>query len=217
MPVMKLLSSLFLAALGALSGCSNQGALGQAAIGQGGSGAGGVVTGFDAPVAAGASVTIAVDLSLQGGGAPPLTLLSANEDVLTVAGETLTGVTPGIATLLLTSEGSVVLDFTAIWVQSASELALQRLTDDGAVLGEIQGDLGLVVGDSVPVSVSALSATQPLVGAPPATWSADPPIVALLDEGILGRERVVAQAAGTTTVTVSALKLTKSFVVEVTP
>lgn len=216
---MRFASTLLVMVLYAAPGCADQGALGQSSITQG-CPAGDAQChpeGIDAPIAAGASVNVAVDLSLQGGGAPPLTLISANEDVLTAEGQTLTGVAPGIASLLYTSEGSVVLDFTTIWVQSASALVIERRADDGAIIAEMPGDLGLLVGDEVAVSVSARSSTQPLVGVPPATWSADPAVVTLLDEGIPGRQRLAARAPGKTVVTVSALGLSRSFSVEVTP
>jgi hypothetical protein len=212
-------SFVFFAALGVLSGCSNQGALGQAVVGSGcpASNPSCGAAGLDAPVAAGVGVTLAVELTLQGGGAPPLTLLSGNDEVFTVSGQTLTGVGSGVASLLFTAPDGIVLDFTTVWVQMASALVLQRRTADGAILGDMPGSLQLLAGDAVPVSVSARSGTQPLSGAPPATWSADPTVVSILDEGIPGRARLVARAPGKATVTVSALGLQQSFTVEVLP
>jgi hypothetical protein len=85
-------------------------------------------------------------------------------------------------------------------------------------VGEIQGNLGLLVGDTVTVAVSAVSSTQPLTGAAPTTWSVDDPtVVSVLDVGIVGQGSVIARAAGKTTVTASALGLQQSFTVEVTP
>src|SRR5689334_19408752 len=112
---MRCFSFLFFTALGALSGCSNNGALGQAAVGCPASRPSCAASGLEAPVAIGAGVTVTVDLSLQGGGAPPLVLLSANEEVFTLTGQTLRGVGPGVASLLFTAEDGVVLDFTAVW------------------------------------------------------------------------------------------------------
>src|SRR5690242_228543 len=127
---MRIFSFLFLTALGALSGCSNQGALGQAAVDPGcpATRPSCAASGLEAPVAMGASVTVSVDLTLQGGGAPPLVLLSGNEEVFTFSGQTLTGVGRGVASLLFTANDGVVLDFTAVWVQMASALSIQRRT-----------------------------------------------------------------------------------------
>jgi hypothetical protein len=161
---------------------------------------------------------LSVDLMLQGGGQPPLELTSTDEQVFTVAQQTLTGVGPGLATLLLTSEKSVVVDFIAVWVQQPSSIAVSRVSADGKDAGEIQGALGLLVGDAVTVAVSPLSFTEALAGTAPATWSAaDSTIVSVLDEGIVGRASVVGRAPGKTTVTVSALGLRQTFAVEVTP
>ena len=216
---MRCFSFLFFTALGVLSGCSNGGALGQAAVDPGcpASRPSCAASGLEAPVAMGAGVTVTVDLSLQGGGSPPLVLVSANEEVFTFTGQTLTGVGPGVASLLFTAEDGLVLDFTAVWVQMATALSIQRRTEDGAILGEIPGTLQLLTGDAARLSVSARSATQPLSGAPPATWSADPSVVSLLDEGIPGQARLVARAPGKTMVTASALGLQQAFAVEVVP
>ncbi len=123
-----------------------------------------------------------------------------------------------MATLLLVSEESVVLDFVAVWVQQPAALAVSRLSEDGTDLGEVAGGIGLLAGETVSLAVSALSTTEPLAGAPPTTWSvADPSIVTVLDQGILGRESIVGRAPGKTTVTALSLGLQQSFEVEVTP
>jgi hypothetical protein len=209
------------ALLPALAGCGGSGgALGNASVSQGCAGSTlpcQSASDFNAPLAVGASVTVSVDLMLQGGGQPPLELTSTDPQVFTVAQQTLTGVGPGLATLLFTSQKSVVVDFIAVWVQAPSAIAVS-LVSNGASAGEIQGDVGLLVGDRVGVAVSPLSMTQALVGTAPATWSvADPTIVSVLDEGIVGRATVVGRAAGKTTVTASALGFQQPFTVEVTP
>src|SRR5689334_5279158 len=116
---MRFLSLLVITALGVLSGCANQGALGQSDLTQGcpPSDSGCNPAALDGPVAMGASVTLAVSLDLNGGGSPPITLVSGDEGVFTVSGQTLTGVGPGVASLLFAAEQSVVLDFTSVWVE----------------------------------------------------------------------------------------------------
>lgn len=212
-------SLLFVTALGGLSGCSNSGALGQATLGQGcpSSRPSCAVSGLDAPVASGADVTLSVDLSLNGGGAPPLAFVSADEDVFTVSGPTLHGVGPGVASLLITAEEGVVLDFTAVWVQLPTALFIQRRNEDDLFVGEIPGTLQLLAGDRVGLSVSARSNSQPLAGTLPVTWSADPAVVTILEDGAPGQARLVARGPGKTKVTASALGLEQSFAVEVLP
>jgi hypothetical protein len=206
-----------------LAGCDTaaSGALGQSSISQGCAGSTLPCAGasdLQAPLAVGTSVDLSVDLELQGGGEPPIQLVSTEPSVFTVAQQTLTGVSPGRGTLLLVSEENVVLDFVAMWVQEPASLAVSRLSADGADLGEVPGELGLVVGDSVSVAVSTLSLTEPLSGRPKVAWSvADPSVASVVDAGVLGVGSVVARAPGSTQVTASALGLETSFAVEVTP
>jgi hypothetical protein len=208
--------------LGALCGCANEGALGQSMIGQKSPGCGAgdncPSLAFDAPIAVGASLPLDIDLSLKGGGAPPLTLVSGNESVFRAEGLTLTGVGPGVASVLITSEEDVVLDFTAIWVQQPTGLALQRRAADGTALGDVPAKLGLSKGDSVLVSVSAVSSSkQALAGTAPADWKADTDAVSIETDVPDGQARLVAHAAGKATITVSALGLQRAFEVEVAP
>ncbi len=203
----------------ALAGCSESGALGQASI-QGGC-AGSTLpcasaSEVDAPLAVGASMPISVNLNVAGGGQPPLDLVSTDTTVFTVAQETVMGVGPGLATLLISSEGEVI-DFVAVWVQKPTAISVSRLSSSEADIGEIPGDLGLLVGDTITVAVGPVGSNQALTGTAPTTWTvADPTIVTALDEGVVGRANLVARAAGTTTVTASAFGLEQSFTVEVT-
>lgn len=203
-------------ALGALAGCANDGALGQSQVSPSGEGES-APGGFEAPVAVGGSQLVDVHVTLQGSTSPPLTLLSGNESIFTVEGQTLVGTGPGVASLLITTQEAIVLDFIHVWIQSATDLALQRRADDGALMGPMPSKIQLLADDEIHVSVSALSLTQPLLGAPSATWSADPEIVTLLDEGIPGRIRVVARKEGKTEVGCKAFGLETSFTVEVMP
>lgn len=218
-PRMRFLTLSIILGTGALAGCAEGGALGQSSVSQAcaASDAQCHLKGLDAPVAVGATQPLDINIEIKGSSAPPITLLSANEEVFTVSGQTMTGTGPGVASLLVTSEKSVVLDFIHLWVQTATGLALTRRAEDGSVIGDMPGKIQLLAGDEIRVSAAALSSTQPLLGTPPATWSADANVVSLLDEGVPGRVRVVAHAAGKTTVTCAALDLTQSFDVEVMP
>jgi hypothetical protein len=203
-----------------LVACDGEGALGQAAVNQGcdPSDPSCQKLALDAPIAVGASLPLAINLSLQGGGSPPLTLVSGNDDVFTISGQTLTGEGTGAASLLVTSEGDLVLDFTTIWVQLAGGLVVDRRSADGALLGEVKETLELVPAEEAVVSVTATSTSkQPLLGAPFATWSSDSPAVTVVDDGVQGQARLVARAAGPATITVLAFGLQQSFDVEVTP
>ncbi len=207
----------------ALSGCGGddtRGAIGNASFDEGCAGstlpcdtAGAV----DAPVAVGASFPLQVSVMIMGSGQPPIQLSSTDAGVLTVSQQTVTGVGPGLATVLATSEGEVI-DFVSLWVQTPTGIAISRLDGAGNDAGEIAGPIGLLVGNTLGVSVSLVSTSQALSGTAETRWSVDDPSVAsVLDEGIPGRASVVARAAGTTTVTASLLGFQKSFALEVTP
>jgi hypothetical protein len=210
--------------LAALPGCGSattNGALDQSSITQGCAGSTlpcGSTSALTGPIAVGTSVTLSVDLALGGADQPPLQLVSSEPSILSVHGETVTGVAQGLSTLLLTTVEDVVIDFDAIWVQQPVALTLSSLSADGTNLGELSGNLGLVVGDDASVAVSTSSYFQPLLGTPETKWTvADPTIVSVVDGGVLGVANVVARAAGTTKVTASALGLDASFIVAVTP
>ncbi len=211
--------ALILAAV-ALVGCDGEGALGQATVNQGCDASDPTCQklSLDASLALGATLPLAIDLSLHGGGSPPLTLVSGDDEVFTVSGQNLTGEGSGAASLLVTSEGNVVLDFTTIWVQRAGGLVVERRSADGAALGELQDTLQLVPGDEAVVSVSATSTSQQaLLGEPFATWRSDSEAVTAVDDGVQGRARLVARASGSAEITVLAFGLEKHFAVEVTP
>jgi hypothetical protein len=205
--------SLSILLFGLLAACSNDGALGQATL-QSGCPANRPKCGapsFDAPLAAGASLPVAIDLRLLGGGAPPLTLISGDEGVFTVSASEIRGVAPGVASLLMTSGDGVVLDFTSLWVAKATGLELTREAEDGTAIGPMPGKLDLLVGDDAYVAVEPRSNTEPLIGALPVAFTADPAVVSVLDDGVPGRKRLVARAVGTTHVVVSAIGLEKRF------
>jgi hypothetical protein len=210
--------------LAALSGCgvasSTSGAIGNASFDRGCAGStlpcdtGSAV---DAALAVGASFPLQVNVSLMGSGQPPIQLASTDTAVLTVSQQTVTGVAPGLATVLATSGGEVI-DFVSLWVQLPVGIAISRLDGAGNDAGEILGPVGLLAGGTLDVSVSPVSPSLALSGSAPTTWSvSDPSVASVLDEGIFGRASVVARAAGTTTITASLLGFEKSFALEVTP
>jgi hypothetical protein len=202
-----------------VGGCGAEGGLGQAEFTPecGPSDLTCVVEGLEAPLAVGATLPVRVDLALQGSAAPPLTLETVDPAVFTVAGDRLTGMGAGTSALLVLAPERRVLDFLHVWVAAPAEAALQRWTDDGRALGEIEGALQLFVGDELILSPVLFSGLQRLSGSAPASWTADAALLAMADAGIAGRRRFVARQPGKTRIEAQVLGLSAAIEVEVLP
>lgn len=206
-------------ALAALGGCGTEGALGQSRINPScaPTDLACVVSGFDAPLAEGATIPVEVQLELQGSAAPELDLVSGDPAVFTVEGQRLRGARAGVAALLAVAPGDLVVDFLPVWVAQPSALVLHRRTRDGAETGPLPGKVQLLVGDELTVSVEAYSKAQRLMGEVESTWEADPQVLGVLEDGAANQRRLVARAPGSTTLAVSALTLGASLDLEVLP
>ncbi|AUX39655.1 uncharacterized protein SOCE26_010500 [Sorangium cellulosum] len=174
------------------------------------------VSGLDAPIATGASLPVDISVASQGSASPPLTFLSGDDGVFTVRGVRLDGIAPGVASLLVMT-GGIVVDFFHVWVETPDALFLHRHDGGGLDPGDLPGRIQLLVGDELVVSAEPYRGPQRLLGEADATWTSDPEVVQILDEGALHRRRLVARAAGATTVEVRALDLTTTLELEVLP
>jgi hypothetical protein len=174
------------------------------------------VSGLDAPIATGASLPVDVSITSQGSAAPPLTFISADPTVFTVSGIHLDGISPGVASLLVMTGGTVV-DFFHVWVQTADTLLLHRRTAEGVEVGALPEHVQLLVGDELVISAELYRGAQRMLGDAEATWTADPSVAQLLEDGDRNERRVVARAAGTTTLEVGALDLAAAVELEVLP
>jgi len=173
------------------------------------------VSGLDGPIAVSASLPIHIAVTSQGSASPPLDFRSANTDIFTLNESRISGVGPGVASLLVMTEGNIVVDFFHVWVVSADKIGLHRRNEEGMDLDLAPTHIELLVGDELRLSAEPYEGSQRLLGELDATWSADETILKLLDEGVKGRRRIVAVAPGTTTIQVDALTLSTSLEVEV--
>ena len=174
--------------------------------------------GLRGPLAAGVSLPVEISLSLQGGGAPPLVLSSADPSVLVVEGSRLRGVTPGVAALLITTPDQRVVDFVHVFVEQATELVVVRRTHDGAELAPVTGSMQLVVGDDINLSAEPYAGDRRLAGEVVALWETpDPDVLQLLDAARPAQRRLRARAPGSTSVTVRTDSTTQTIQVEVLP
>jgi hypothetical protein len=174
-----------------------------------------VVSGFDAPLAEGATVPVDVRLDLQGSAAPELELVSGNPEVFNIEGQRLRGARAGVGALLAMAPGELVVDFLHVWVAQPSALLLHRRTEDGAEIGPLPGKVQLLVGDELTVSVEAYAKSQRLMGELESTWEAEETVVEVLEDGAFNQRRLVARAPGATTLQVSALTLGTALELEV--
>ncbi len=157
---------------------------------------------LDAPLAVGASIQPDVRMQLAGTASPTLVLVSARPTVVTANGGRLTGRAPGVSAILVTTKEGQVLDFYHLWVERASRATLHRLYDDGRDMGEVRGEMDLMVGESVVLTPRVYYRAQELAGTIEGQWSVDPPVASVLGQGIAERRRLVATAPGKATLTV---------------
>ncbi len=175
------------------------------------------VSGIDAPIAKGASLPIEVSVTSEGSATPPLAFVSANPAVFTVDDGRLHAVSPGLASMLITTEGDLVVDFLHVWIASADALRLHRVTRGGLSTSPLPAAMQMLVGDELTLVAAPHRGAQRLLGELDATFDVDPEVVTMLDEGVPGSRRFVAKAAGNTTVSVNALGIEVAVALEVLP
>jgi len=178
------------------------------------------VSGIDAPIAKGAALPIQVSVTSEGSATPPLSFVSANPAVFTIDEARIHAQAPGLASMLITTEGDLVVDFLHVWVAEADALKLHRVTQGGLQSSPLPAAMEVLVGDEITLVAAPHRGPQRLLGELDAVFAADPQVVTMLDEGVPGSRRIVATAAGETNVTVEALGIEVAValtVVEVKP
>jgi hypothetical protein len=185
------------------------GALSQACIGQG----------LDAPIARGSTVDLSVRYKVAGSSGPPTKLASANQAVLTTPSATrLEAIADGMSAVMFVGPQGEVIDLIHVFVQKPSELRINRYDDGGDLLGHVEAASQLLVGDDLNVAIEPFANGQPLLGNFALTYATtNAPIVSVIPDPVAGSYRVVARAAGTATVTFTALGLTATWQLEVLP
>lgn len=176
-----------------------------------------VAQGLNKPLAAGTTLPVDVTLDLQGSATPPITLVSGDETVLTVDGSTIKGEGPGLAALLITIPGNLVVDFFHIWVEQPTAIVLHERTYDGSDAGPVGESIELLVGDELNLSVEPFKGSQRLLGEPEATWTSDSPAIQVLTDGPKGRRRIIAKAEGKATIHAEAFGASADLALEVLP
>jgi len=173
-----------------------------------------VTTGLDGPIAAGGVLPLSIDVDALGTGTAAMTLLSADPGVLKAAGTEVVGVTPGVAALVMLSEGRAV-DFLHVFVVQPNRLGMHRI-DDGLERAELVDDVELLAGDELVLEAEPYRDSQRLLGHGTTTWTGGG-AVTLLRDGSPARRRIVARAPGEAQVAVSAFGFSRTLHITVLP
>lgn len=173
-----------------------------------------VTAGLDGPVAVGGVLPLSIDVDALGTSSAAMSLMSGDPRIIKTAGTEIVGLQPGVAALVMLSEGAAV-DFLHVYVAAPNRVGLQRI-EDGLVRQELTDQIELLVGDELIVEVAPYKDSQRLLGHATTTWNAGAPLT-LLKDGVPARRRVVARTAGETDITVTSFGFTKTLHVAVLP
>jgi hypothetical protein len=179
-----------------LGGCG-VGAMGQAVVSDACKGGDPACTrsGFDAPLALGATAHPEVRLGLRGSAGPGFHIESAAPSILAVDGSGVTGAGEGTSALLFVSDRGAVLDFLHVWVKKPDSLRLSA-SEAGSAMHPVSGPIELFPGESIRITAAPFADGQALLGSADAIWTVDPPIAMVLREGSDGERRLVAGDRG---------------------
>jgi hypothetical protein len=199
-----------------LVGCADTGALGNATVTPECSPTdfACVTTGLDGPIAAGGVLPLSIDADALGSSTATMTLLSADPSVLKAAGTEVVGVTPGVAALVMLSEGHAI-DFLHVFVVEPNRLGLHRV-DDGLERAELVDGVELLPGDELILEAEPYRDSQRLLGHGTTTWSGGG-AVSVLRDGAPARRRIVARTPGEADVVVGAFGFTRTLHITVLP
>jgi len=210
--------TLLLLAAASLAGCGTAGALGQATMFK--ECAAGETScrraAPAAPIAVGTRLRPTVSVDVAGSVMPVVALASSRQDVVAIEGGALVAKAPGMAAILISTADGTVIDFQHVWVAAPTAIVVERAAPDGAGVEEVVGPLELVAGDQVLLSAALLGGAQRLAGDGDLTWKVDGDgAIALLQDGVTGRRRLVARKPGAASITVASLGLTARLSIEV--
>jgi hypothetical protein len=217
-------SSFLLAAAASLAGCAGGGALGQGTLFRechaGDPACKSIAPA--APLAVGAHLRPAVEIEIAGTATPTVGIVSGEPDVLAAEDGVLRAVRPGVAPVLITADDGTVIDFVHVWVAAPTRIAVEEQTGRADTPEEVARPIQLVAGESRWLSPAIYGGAQRLAGAADVTWTADcggAPCtsVALLEDGALGRRRLVARSPGKARIALDGLGQHASIDVEVVP
>ncbi|MFO0567136.1 MAG: hypothetical protein U0263_15815 [Polyangiaceae bacterium] len=149
-----------------------------------------------APLAVGGTIHPNIRATLDGTASPSLLLVSGHPEIVSAEDGKLTGRSPGMTAILVTTREGVVVDFHHLWVERATRATLHRLYADGREMGEVSGHIDVILGEPLYLTPKLYFGAQELAGAVEGKWSVEPPLVHIYDEGVAQRRRLVAERPG---------------------
>jgi hypothetical protein len=173
-----------------------------------------VTAGLDGPIAVGGVVPLSLDTDTLGASTASMSLLSADPGVLKAAGTEVVGMAPGVAALVMLSEGAAI-DFLHVFVATPTRLGLHR-SDEGLVRSELVEEIELLTDDEMVIEALPYNDSQRLLGHTTSTWTAGT-TVSVLRDGTPGRRRIVARSPGETDLVVDAFGFSKTLHIKVLP
>lgn len=183
------------------------GALNQACIGQA----------LDAPLVLGGHLELAIDFQVGGSTGPPLLVETADPTILQAAASDLLATGEGASAVLFVGPDDQVVDFIHVWVTPADELRVLRWSETGSLLGRVQREIQLLVGDEILVSIEPFASAQPLLGNFALERAVTGTAVAIVPDPVAAWYRLVAREAGASAVTFSGVDLETTIDIEVLP
>ena len=168
--------------------------------------------GFDAPLAVGASVELALEVWTAPSTPPPL-VLEAATDALLVEGRTITATAEGTTAVLMLDPAGEVLDLLHVWSQEPDALVLVSVAEGGQLRDVTVQDM--TIGDTTDLSARFERDGTALMGMP--TFHVVVEGGSVRAERVGDLVRVRAQAAGSSTVRIETDTLFTELAVEVTP
>ena len=171
----------------------------------------------DAPLAVGSRTELSIDFENAGQAGLDLSLEATNPDVLDVEGWYIEAVGPGVSGLLIADASGSVVDFLHVWASLPEEMRILAWSQSGDLLGRVQPQVTLLVGDEVLISVEPYTNAQPLLGNFNLNRDIIGDAVAVIPDAVGGLYRVVARSEGQATITFSALGIESIWELEVLP
>ena len=154
---------------------------------------------------------------VSGSSGPPLVLEAVDQSVLQTSDTYIEAVGAGCSAVLFVDTDGAVVDFIHVWTTPAEELRILRYSPFGNLMGRVQDQVQLLVGDEVLVAVVPYANAQPLLGNFDLVRDVVGDSVVIVPDPVGGWYRVVARSAGTATVTFSGLGIEAVWDIEVLP
>lgn len=171
----------------------------------------------DAPLAVGSRTELSITFQTAGQAGLDIGLETTEPSVLLNEDWYVEAVGPGVSGLLITTEDGAVIDYLHVWASVPEEMRIQAWSQSGDLLGRVQPQVTLLVGDEVLISVEPYANAQPLLGNFVLDRTINGDAVAVIPDAVGGLYRVVARSEGVATITFGALGLQSVWDIEVLP